>query len=78
MQHYLFVMPVGIWLFTFILLVIVYVYIWFSTILEIANHAYKGKNTRVFWLFFTLLTGFLGILLYLILGKSARLQKLEI
>ncbi|MEX1203163.1 MAG: hypothetical protein WEA59_07965 [Ferruginibacter sp.] len=78
MQHFLIAMPQGIWLFLFILLVIGYVYIWFSTILETANHAYKGKNTRVFWLFFTILTGFVGILLYLLLGKSDRLQKLQI
>ena len=53
-----------------------YAYFWFGTIWEIANYQFEGKYTRAFWLFFTIISGFLGMILYYLIGRSSRLQKL--
>jgi hypothetical protein len=77
MPIHLLALTSGLWLFFISLAVFVYAYFWFSTIWEIANYSFKGKYKRPFWLFFTIITGMIGMLLYYLLGRSDRLQKLE-
>lgn len=77
MPIHLFSLPSGLWLVFIFLAIFAYAYIWFGTIWEIANYSFKGKYTRPFWLFFTIITGLIGMLLYYLLGRGDRLQKLQ-
>lgn len=47
--------------------------VWIYTIVDIAKSNFSDDTTKIVWLLVVVLTGILGSILYLIIGRSAKI-----
>lgn len=50
--------------------------IWLLVLIDILKHDFKGQNTKLVWLLAVIFLPFLGFILYLLIGRSQRLNRI--
>ena len=76
LNQLLFSMPAGAeWILILLALAIALVSlgVWIYTIVDIAKSNFSDDTTKIVWLLVVVLTGILGSILYLIIGRSAKI-----
>lgn len=76
LNQLLFSMPAGAeWILILLALAIALVSlgVWIYTIVDIAKSNFSDDTTKIVWLLVVVLTGILGSILYLIIGRSSKI-----
>jgi hypothetical protein len=57
--------------------ILAYLIFWIKTLFEIANAQFENSSTKIMLFLVVLLTGIIGILIYILFGKQRRLTGLK-